>query len=71
MTPETPQEFIRRRLAEMDITQQRLCEVTGFHQPTVSHWMRGARQPDIESMRILCAVLGPYEIVASRVAIVL
>jgi len=68
---ETPGEFISRRLKELGLTQKRLAEVCGVCQPQISCYVRGIKAPDIESLRVLCAVLGPYEIRAERPAIVL
>ena len=59
---ETPSQFIVRRLAEMELRQRQLAELSGVAQSTLSQYQNGDKVPGVAVMARLCAVLGPYTI---------
>lgn len=66
MDYETPAEWITRRIAELDITQKQLAELTGMAPEQISRYARAVKVPEVDRIRRLCAVLGPFCIVAEK-----
>ena len=66
MDYETPAQWLKRRLLELSITQQKLADLVGMTQPQISAYATEAKIPDVETIRRMCAVLGPYHITAAK-----
>lgn len=51
-------EVIRQLMEERELSQQRLAQILGVNQTTVSQWLAGRKKPGYDSIRLLYEKFG-------------
>ncbi len=48
---------LRRAMLENNISQAKLAEKLNTTQATISRWVKGVNEPDLESLFLICKIL--------------
>ncbi|MBR2919594.1 MAG: helix-turn-helix transcriptional regulator [Clostridia bacterium] len=51
-------EVIKNIMIENNLSQQKLADILGVNQTTISQWLLGKKKPGYDSIRVICEKFG-------------